>query len=67
MYHKHPWSPYQIFKWERYGENGVTIFSGYGIMDVSGKIIAECTSYNSAVIVANALKANQKVDSNSRH
>ena len=41
-------SKYTIFYWERYGDKGVTIFKGYGIIDSSGKIIAEVTTREAA-------------------
>ena len=41
-------SKYTIFYWERYGEGGLTEFKGYGIMDSSGKIIAETPTREAA-------------------
>ena len=41
-------SKHTIFYWERYGEHGLTVFTGYGIMDSSGKIIAETPTREAA-------------------
>jgi hypothetical protein len=62
---RHPWYPYQIFQWERYGDDGVTVFKGYGIMNNKGEIVAECISYNAAEEAAKLLARN--FDPNSRH
>ena len=46
---KKPKQPkHTLFYFERYGEKGVTIFKGYGIMDSSGKIIAEVANRETA-------------------
>lgn len=37
-----------IYYFERYGENGVTIFKGYGIINYRGRIIGEFTTREAA-------------------
>ena len=51
---KKPKQPkHTIFYFERYGEKGMTIFKGYGIINSRGRIIGEFTTREAA---ENALK-----------